>query len=134
MCFVEIFSFSRNRLKITETSHPNSTSNLNQTMFLNDEETEQAQNNNFVELMDSKLRGIAADLKIAAEYAKLGHKLKLRMPDFGYLEEFTDIEMAGKLSRKLKIDVTDLVWSSLKQDLVAEFKVFHDFYKKLGSG
>ena len=101
-------------------------------MFLNDEETEQAQNNNFVELMDSKLRGIAADLKIAAEYAKLGHKLKLRMPDFAYLEEFTDIEMAGKLSRKLKIDVTDLVWSSLKQDLVAEFKVFHDFYKKLG--
>jgi len=114
------------RSKIIETSH--STSNPNQTLFLNDEETEQAQDNNFVELMDSKLRGIASDLKIAAEYAKLGHKLKLRMPDFDYLEEFTDIEMAGKLSRKLKIDVTDLVWSSLKKDLVRDFKVFHDFY------
>jgi len=115
------------RSKITETSH--STSNLNQTLFLNDEETEQqTRDNNFVELMDSKLRGIASDLKIAAEYAKLGHQLKLRMPNFDYLEEFTDIEMAGKLSRKLKIDVTDLVWSSLKQDLVKDFKVFHDFY------
>lgn len=125
--FISLFFI---RSKINES---NLNSNPNQTFFITEEEnTENSENqNDFVKLMDSKLRSIATDLKIAAEYAKLGHKLKLKIPSFEYLENFNDIEMAGKIARKLKIDVTDLVWSSLKEQLVEDFKVYHNFYRKV---
>ena len=87
----------------------------------------------FVKLMDTKLQAIAMDLKIAAEYAKLHRTLKLKMPNVS-LEKFSDIQMAEKLSRKLKSDLTVSTWNYLKPGLIEDFKIFHDFYRKFVIG